>query len=170
MPDVLDRPARMRALWRRVLDDPQLQSAPYKVETNVQGQLLLSPHKPKHSFIQVRLTDLLDEYAPENGERAVELAVETPEGVKVPGVIWMSDERVAQIPDEAEASPVMPELCIEVLSSGNTCAEMEGKVALYLRSGAREVWLVSVDGAVAFYTEGGQVKASALAPSFPRRI
>ena len=170
MPDVLDRSTQIRGLWHRALSDPCLQDVPYKVETNAQGQLLLSPHKPQHSFTQVRLTDLLDEHAPENGQRAVEFAVETPEGVKVPDVVWMSDERIAQIPEEAEASPLVPELCIEVLSAGNTRQEMAGKVKLYLDGGAREVWLVSADGTVAFYGKSGPTEASAIAPSFPQKI
>ena len=169
MPDVLDQPTQMRALWHRALSDPHLRDAPYKVETNAQGQLLLSPHKPQHSFAQVRLTDLLDEHAPENGDRAVEFAVETPDGVKVPDVVWMSDRRIAQIPEGAEASPILPELCIEVLSAGNTKKEMADRIALYLDSGAREVWLVEADGAVTFYDADGERAASALAPSFPKR-
>ena len=170
MPDVLEHPARMRALWDRVLNEPYFQDAPYKLETNAQGQLLLSPHKPQHSFAQVRLTDLLDEHAPENGERAVEFAVETPDGVKVPDVVWMSDGRVAQIPEGAGASPIMPELCVEVLSKGNTKKEMADKVALYLGAGAQEVWIVEADGAVTVYDVGGERTSSALAPSFPKRI
>ena len=170
MPDVLDRSTQIRGLWHRALSDPALQDVPYKIETNAQGQLLLSPHKPQHSIAQTRLIRLLDDLAPDDGQAIVEFAVETPEGVKVPDVVWMSDERVAQIPDGAEASPLTPELCIEVLSAGNTRREMEGKVKLYFDGGAKEVWLVSADGAVAFYREDGPAETSAIAPSFPREI
>ena len=170
MPDVLDPPLRMRALWHRALSDPSLQDVPYKVETNAQGQLLLSPHKPQHSIAQTRLIRLLDDLAPDDGQPIVEFAVETPEGIKVPDVVWMSNRRIAQIPDGAEASPLMPELCIEVLSSGNTRQEMQGKVALYFGCGAQEAWLVSTDGSVTFYGKGGPTEASAIAPSFPPQI
>ena len=170
MPDVLEHPARMRALWDRVLNEPYFQDAPYKVETNSQGQLLLTRHKPQHSFAQTRILRLLDDLAPEDGESTVELAVETPDGVKVPDVVWMSDGRVAQIPEGAGASPLMPELCVEVLSKGNTKKEMADKVALYLGAGAQEVWIVEADGGVTVYDADGERTSSALAPSFPKRI
>ena len=96
--------------------------------------------------------------------------METPDGVKVPDVVWMSDGRVAQIPEGAGASPLMPELCVEVLSKGNTKKEMADKIALYLGAGAQEVWIVEADGGVTVYDVGGERTSSALAPSFPKRI
>lgn len=156
-----------RRLWRRLLADPRFEDAPYKAETNARGQILLSPHKPQHSFAQTRILRLLDDAAPDRGQSTVEFAVETPEGIKVPDVVWMSDEGIGKIPDGAEASPIMPEICIEVLSNANTRAEMDEKVALYLRSGAREVWLVSTGGVVTFYDVDGKRTASAVAPLFP---
>ena len=73
--------------WQRVLDDPALRNLPYKVETNETGQIILSPHKPRHSHAQTRITDLMRDHATQPGERAVEFAVETRKGVKVPDVV-----------------------------------------------------------------------------------
>ncbi len=154
-------------LWHRVLADPRLRDLPYRVETEEPDRIILSPHKPRHSFQQSRLVRLLFEHVQEAGEPTVEFAVETPHGVKVPDVVWISDSRAAQIPDDAEASPVMPELVVEVLSRSNPKREMMGKVQLYLQGGAHEVWLCDADGRLTVYDESGERATSALAPTFP---
>lgn len=158
------------SLWHRALHDPQLQDLPFKIETNERGQLILSPHKPVHSHRQSQLLRLLDRHVPAPGEALIELAVDTPEGVKVPDVVWMSENRWAQIPDDAEASPVVPELCVEVRSASNTDDEMTEKRRLYFTGGAREVWTCDLEGKVRFYDAGGQQSSSRLAPSFPASI
>lgn len=158
------------SLWHRALHDPQLQDLPFKIETNAHGQLVLSPHKPVHSRQQSHILRLLDRHAPSSGEAVIEFAVETTEGVKVPDVVWISEERWAQIPDGAAASPVVPELCVEVVSTSNTGAEMDEKRRLYLEGGAREVWTCDLEGQVRFYDGDGERSSSRLAPSFPASI
>ena len=162
--------SRQAGLWGRVLSDPCLKDLPFKVETNQYGQIVLSPHKPRHSFLQTKISDLLRDHLQEDGYRAVEFAVETPKGVKVPDVAWLSSERHAQIPEDAEASPVMPEICVEVLSAGNTEAEMDEKRKLYFEGGAEEVWTVAEDGTVTFHDSSGVLPASKRATSFPDRV
>ncbi len=158
--------------WQRVLDDPALRNLPYKVETNETGQIILSPHKPRHSHAQTRITDLMRDHATQPGERAVEFAVETRKGVKVPDVIWISEERWEALPEDVEASPFAPEICVEVLSSANTDAEMEAKRRLYFEGGAREVWLCDEGGQMTFYVAGEEkpVARSLLIPGFPSTI
>lgn len=158
------------SLWHRALHDPQLQDLPFKIETNAYGQLVLSPHKPHHSRQQSTILRLLDQHVDVPGEATVELAVETPAGIKVPDVVWMSERRWTQIPDAAEASPVMPELCVEVLSASNTEDAMSAKRALYFSEGAEEVWTCDLDGTIRFYTPEGEHSTSTLAPSFPATI
>ncbi len=155
--------------WHRVLNDPQLRDLPYKVETNEHGQIVLSPHKPQHGIWQTRIGDLLRDHAPQ-GVRAVEFAVSTTKGVKVPDVVWVSDERFRQISEEAEASPVMPEIVVEVLSEGNTEAEIAEKRRLYLAEGADEVWTCAPDGTMTFYDASGPHDTSELVPSFPTQV
>ena len=166
----MDTQTRPYTAWHRVLHDERLQDLPYRVETNEHGQIILSPHKPRHSFTQIRITDLLREHLDRPGGRAVEFAVATAKGVKVPDVVWISDERAQQIPEDAEASPVMPELVIEVLSATNTEPEMKEKRALYVAEGAQEVWFVGEDGAVRFFDADGSLETSRLAPSFPGKV
>ncbi|MFO8098321.1 MAG: Uma2 family endonuclease [Salinibacter sp.] len=157
-------------VWHRVLNDPQLRDLPYKVETNEHGQIVLSPHKPHHGIRQTRIGDLLRDHAPPSGVRAVEFAVSTAKGVKVPDVVWVSDDRFRQVPDEAEASPVMPEIVVEVLSEGNPEAEIAEKCRLYLAEGADEVWTCAPDGTMTFHDASGPHDTSTLVPSFPAQV
>lgn len=169
-----DRPehgtSRHAALWHRVLNDPHLRNLPYKVETNEHGQLILSPHKTRHSDFQGDLILLLAEHAPKDGRPRPEYPIETSGGVKVCGVVWRSAERAAQVPEGAEASPVAPEICIEVVSGSNTHSEMDEKRRLYVEAGAEEVWIVSAEGAITFYDAGGPLSASKIATGFPAQI
>ncbi len=158
--------------WQRVLEDPRLRDLPYKVETNEKGQVILSPHKPKHSLQQGRIVGLLYAHGDEAGETAVEFAIETRQGVKVPDVVWVSQALLANIPEDAQASPLVPEICVEVLSSANTDAEMAQKRRLYLAGGALEVWLCDGEGHITFYIAGQTepVAHSLLMPDFPSSI
>lgn len=152
--------------WSKAMRD--LPDLPYKVETNARGQLILSPPKPEHSIPQFTVSRLI--YEALGKTVGPEFAVHTAEGVKVPDVIWISDERWAQVPEGAEASPVMPELCAEVMSDSNTEAEMVEKRRLYFEGGAEEVWIIGRDGDVRFFRADGPIEQSNLAPSFPKTI
>lgn len=154
-------------LWQSILDDPQLQDLPFKIETNERGQLVLSPHKRIHSIRQTQITDQRAEAIDRSGIRSVELAIGTSKGVKVVDVAWMSSERFAGIDTEAEPTPIAPELCVEVVSASNTQEERGEKRPLYCEAGAEEVWIVEEDGAVSFCDEAGPIEASALRRTSP---
>lgn len=156
--------------WSRALRDPSLRDLPYKIETNEYGQLVMSPQKPKHGHLQSRIDVLLAQLISHPGRGAVEFAIETPKGVKLPDVAWISEERWAQIPEEAEASAVAPEICIEVLSRSNTVAEIDEKRRLYFDAGALEVWTCGVDGDMRFYDPAGELSASRIVPDFPKHV
>jgi Uma2 family endonuclease len=158
------------ATWHRALHDPQLRDLPFKIETNPHGQLILSPHTPFHSRVQSRLLRLLDDHVADAGEATIEVAVRTDAGVKVPDVVWLSDDRWARIPEDAEASPVTPELCVEVRSESNTDEEMTAKRRLYLDEGAQEVWICDADGRLRIFDAEGERSRSALAPTAPDTI
>ena len=155
--------------WSRALRDPSLRDLPYKIETNEHGQLVMSPQKPGHGLLQFRIGTLLEQFEP-GGRVAVEFAVETSKGVKLPDVVWISDERLQQMPEGAEACPVAPEICVEVLSYSNTKGEIEEKRNLYFEQGALEVWTCDMMGRMRFFDHSGERSASGLAPSFPVRI
>ncbi|PSQ71940.1 MAG: Uma2 family endonuclease [Bacteroidetes bacterium QH_9_67_14] len=152
--------------WSKAMRD--LPDLPYKVETNARGQLILSPPKPEHGFSQSRISRRIFEALGE--VVGVEFSVYTSGGVKIPDVVWMSEERRARIPEGAEASPVVPELCVEVMSDSNTEAERAEKRDLYFDGGAKEVWVVGRDDAVRFFDADSEIEQSRLAPDFPSRI
>lgn len=159
----------METIWSRALRDPSLRDLPYKIETNEHGQLVMSPQKPRHGRMQLRIGSMLEQIVP-SGKAAVEFAVETRRGVKLPDVVWISEERWTLIPEDAEVSQIAPEICIEVLSDSNTRSEIDEKRSLYFERGAREVWTCDVNGQMRFFIPTGERPHSRLVPSFPRRV
>ncbi|MEX0821853.1 MAG: Uma2 family endonuclease [Rhodothermales bacterium] len=152
--------------WSRALRDPSLRDLPYKIETNEYGQLVMSPQKPGHGLMQGRIGALLDRLE-RPGRSAVEFAVETSKGVKLPDVVWISDQRLKLMPEGAEVCPVAPEICVEVLSYSNTRAEIDEKRDLYFEAGALEVWTCDMKGRMRFFDRGGEHDRSVFVPSFP---
>jgi hypothetical protein len=61
---------------------------------------------------------------------------------------------------------------VEVLSPGNTEAEIREKTALYSDAGALEVWHCAQSGAMKFLRSGGSEpsRASQICPEFPARV
>jgi len=168
MSSVTTRAEEHQDRWSEIVADPTLDGLPYKVETNAQGQIILSPHKNRHSDLQSALFQLLQQHAPE-GHISVEYALATPEGVKAPDVVWMSRERREKMRATGDPSTLAPEVCVEVMSASNTDEEMQKKRAHYRAIGAEEIWVVSEDGAIRFYAEE-EIDRSAIAPGCPNRV
>jgi Uma2 family endonuclease len=154
--------------WQEVCADPHLQDLPYKIELNEQGQILMSPVRLYHSAFQGEIIRLLTRLM-DTGKALPEFAIATEQGTKVADVVWCSDALWQQIKHEAE-SPVAPEICVEVLSSGNTAHEMLRKRMLYLAHGAEEVWLCAQDGTMQFFSADGAIECSLLVPTFPNHL
>lgn len=154
--------------WREIVADPVLRDLPYKVETNSRGQLILSPHSNRHSLRQRSIQQLLDRHAPA-GIVAPEFALATPQGVKVPDVVWMTEARWEAMQETGDPSTLAPEICVEVLSASNTVEEMADKRALYREAGAEEVWLVEHEGRIRFF-ETEELEQSAIAPECPDHL
>lgn len=168
MPTTTTRAEEHQARWEEITSDPSLRNLPYKVETNQRGQIVLSPHENRHSFLQERVQDLLDEYAPE-GRHPPEFAIATPEGVKAPDVVWMSPERLREMEKTGDPTMLAPEICVEVLSSSNTEQEINEKRALYREVGADEVWVVDEDNQIRFYRDE-EMDHSRIAPDCPPEL
>lgn len=154
--------------WQEACLDPRLQNLPFKVELNEYGQAVLSPVKVSHSALQGEIEFLL-RCLLKGGKTLPECAIATEKGTKVADVAWVSAQRFQTIRDEAECS-IAPEICVEVLSAGNSAREMAEKCALYLRHGALEFWVCSEDGCLSFYGREGLMPRSRLAPDFPEKI
>jgi len=154
--------------WQEIVGDPLLSDLPYKTETNHRGQIVLSPHKNRHSVTQEQIQDLFDKHAPD-GLQPTEFAIATPEGVKVADVIWMSTGRWEQMQKTGDPSTLAPEICVEVMSESNDWDEMYFKRELYREAGAEEVWIVTEDGDVHFFAEE-KLQASGIAKEFPSEL
>ncbi len=161
-----DRTAFNLAVWDKLVADPELAKLPYRVETDQHGQMIMSPPPaPSHGNKQSRLSRLLGNLLTE-GQTICECPISTRLGVKAADVAWCSDE----VWRESEGKSCLlraPEICIEILSPSNTKSEIEEKKSLYFEGGAREFWLCDEAGSMRFFSPGGQLPASALAPEFP---
>ena len=104
-----------------------------------------------------------------------------PKQVRVPDVSFLRWERFPNraFPQEAIWS-IAPDLAVEILSPGNTKAEMDRKVREYFQAGARRVWLVDpLSRTAQVYTsprrftvinEDGLLDAGNLLPGFELRL
>lgn len=154
--------------WSEIVDNPHLQDLPFKIEQDGYGNILMSPASNRRNRIQYRIARRLESEMG-CGEVFLECSVATSKGVKVPDVVWQSSEHYAAHGDTTPMT-VAPEICVEVLSPSNSTAEMDEKQRLYFEAGAREVWVCSETGSLAFYNAQGILAESVIAPGFPKTI
>lgn len=154
--------------WQEVLEDKSLRDLPYRIELNAQGQIIMSPVRPRHSAYQGEIIALLRKLNPD-GRVLAEPAIETSDNVKVADVGWISYERYARVHNEIVFT-IPPEICVEVQSESNTSVEMMYKKKLFIEKGALEFWLCDENGSMSFYGKDGPLKNSVLVPDFPMRI
>jgi len=143
--------------WQEVLADKSLRDLPYKIELNEKGIIEMSPASFLHSLLQGRLAKIIGNQL--EGEVFTELAVQTTKGIRVPDVAWGSLAYVQKHIKDIYALSA-PELCVEIISPSNTREEMMNKVELFLEADAKEVWLVTEDGRVTYYSKSGQQEKS----------
>ena len=159
---------REQERWADLVRDPTFQDLPYKIETNARGQIILSPHSNRHSFVQDKIQALLRQHAPD-GSTPPEFAIATPHGVKSPDVAWISPERRREMQETGDPTTLAPEIGIEVLSASNTAEEMDDKRVIYFDAGAEEVWLIDLDGRIRFFGEK-EMDGSVVVPGMPDRL
>lgn len=117
----------------------------------IKGELIKVSPPPghEHGLVAMNLASPLYEYV-KNKKLGKVYAAETgflleqnPDTVRAPDVAFVRRERFE------EAGPIKgywigaPDLAVEVLSPSDTVRKVEGKVAHWLESGARTVWIVS---------------------------
>ena len=113
----------------------------------IKGELLTMPlPKHVHGRVTANLTILLGQHAKANrlGEVVAESGykLETdPDTVLGPDVSFVSRARVDRAGDGYYDGP--PDLAVEVLSPGDRRGYVERKLALWLETGTRSVWLVN---------------------------
>ncbi|MFB6232483.1 MAG: Uma2 family endonuclease [Salinibacter sp.] len=168
MPTTTTPAEEHQARWKEIVQDPSLRDLPYKVETNSRGQIVLSPHKNRHSLQQKAVQKKLDELL-SGGEAFQEWAIATEEGTKQADVIWASSGRLQDMKETGDPTTLAPEVCVEIMSDTNDWAEMEEKRRLYREAGAAEVWVVGEDGEVHFFRDE-EVGQSEIVPAFPDEL
>lgn len=150
--------------WNEILNNPFFRDIPYKVELNKYGQILMSPASNRHGIVQYKIGREIERLK-KGGVIIVECSILTSEGVRVADVAWASDEFFAEFADKTPY-PKAPEICVEVVSPGNSRAEIEEKIRLYLEKGALEVWIVSTKNKINFFTHTGEIKKSKVVENF----
>ncbi|WP_121971439.1 Uma2 family endonuclease [Leptolyngbya sp. BC1307] len=124
---------------------PQNEWITYEI---IDGELFVtrSPHR-RHQRIAGKIFSALDAWSEQSGlgEPILSPGVILSDADNViPDVVWVTKERLAVIEDEAGHLTGVPELLVEVLSSGsqNISRDREAKLKLYSVRGAREYWIV----------------------------
>jgi Uma2 family endonuclease len=157
--------------WDELLADAELAKVEGRIETDRHGHILMSPPPaPDHGSFQVEIGHLLRSLIPQ-GRVLTECPISTADGVRAADVAWVSAESLRDLGNRA-CFPRAPELCVEVLSPGNTDEEIREKVGLYFDAGAREVWLCDAQGHMKFLgsAAGRPLKRSGLCPQFPKVV
>jgi Uma2 family endonuclease len=113
----------------------------------IDGELFVTraPHW-KHQQICVNIVTQLKIWSSQTNLGSVATGVGiifTDEDNVIPDVVWVSNEKLAQILDEAGHLTSAPELVVEVLSPGseNERRDRELKLKLYSVQGVREYWI-----------------------------
>jgi len=157
--------------WTELLTDRALAKLEGRVETDRHGHVIMSPPPgSQHGRFQARIAILLDRLL-QDGEVLTECPISTADGVRATDVAWASSDRLRELGNRI-CFPTAPEICVEVLSPGNTETELREKIALYFDAGAVEVWVCSPLGEMRFFHRGEAEPspASLSCPGFPSQV
>jgi Uma2 family endonuclease len=108
---------------------------------------MMSPGRGRHAAVGMRIGRSLLDFVETNnlGEvfdsSAGYVVSRDPDTVREPDVSFLCSERLKQQDLDAFLEGA-PDLAVEVLSPGNTAAEMRDKMADYFRAGCRVVWII----------------------------
>jgi Uma2 family endonuclease len=116
----------------------------------VKGELVtMSPAGSEHGAVIMNLAVPLGQYIKANklgiafgAETGFKLATD-PDTVRAPDISFVRSERIPDTGIPISYWPGAPDLAVEVLSPGDTIAEVEEKIAEWLDAGASAVWVVS---------------------------
>jgi Uma2 family endonuclease len=115
----------------------------------VAGELIdMAPANALHSVIALELGARLRNYVQVHNQGAIFgadagfLIARDPDTVRAPDVAFVTQERIARIGLPEQYFPGPPDLAVEVISPSERRAEIDAKVADYLRAGTQMVWVV----------------------------
>jgi Uma2 family endonuclease len=151
----------------------------------IRGRVVpLTKPKPKHGRITMRLGSAVERfvrrhklgetYAAETGY----LLERDPDTVRAPDVSFVRAE-LAKKHNEDEWYPHSPDLAVEVISPSDTPQQVTDKIELWLRHGARSVWVIDpvartltihrADGTEELIREDEPLRDQAVLPGFSIR-
>lgn len=113
----------------------------------IKGELLtMPPAKYEHGRVCANLTFLLMQHVKANrlgmvGTECGYKLESDPDTVLAPDVSFVAQDRISLSPEGYHSGP--PDLAIEVLSPGDRPGYVERKLAVWLATGTRSVWLVN---------------------------
>ncbi|MGC1308610.1 MAG: Uma2 family endonuclease [Phormidesmis sp.] len=123
---------------------PQNEWTTYEI---IDGELFVSrlPHR-RHQQIALEICSALNTWSKQSGLGEVIIApgiILSDADNVIPDAVWVTKTRMTLIEDEAGHLNGIPELVIEVLSSGreNIRRDREAKLKLYSAQGAQEYWI-----------------------------
>ena len=156
--------------WSELLADPELTRIEGRIETDRHGHIIMSPPPaPSHGSFQSKIAVLLERHLT-TGRVLTECPISTADGVRAADVAWASAKLMRELGKQVCFSQA-PEICVEVVSPGNTRTELVEKMALYFDAGAKEVWLCDYSGTVTFFAAAGEpLRGSRICPRFPKRV
>jgi Uma2 family endonuclease len=157
--------------WDELVKDPEVAKIEGRVETDRYGHVIMSPPPAaRHGSYQFEIAYLLRSLM-HGGRVLTECPISTADGVRAADAAWASPERMKELGNRV-CFPRSPEICAEVLSPGNSDAEIQEKMALYFDAGAKEVWLCETSGTMKFFmaADGQSIRASKLCPKFPAQV
>ncbi len=110
----------------------------------IKGELVpLAPTSLEHGDISMNLISLLNRYVRANQLGRVympDTGFRVDERVLIPDIAFLSN---ARMPDNlSKASPVPPDLTVEVISPTDTLQRVEEKIFAYLEAGTQLVWVI----------------------------
>lgn len=137
---------------------------PGKVTELIRGRLVVhEPPSTLHGRVSARLTVRLGEFVFRHGlgemfAQDTGFKIESkPDTVRAPDLAFVSRERTREIPARGYA-PLTPDLVVEIRSPDDRTGEVLAKVAAWLDSGARLLWVIDPERAEAqVYRPDGSV-------------
>ena len=109
--------------------------------------IMMSPGRGRHAAVEMRIGRALLNFVEVHrlgevfGSSVGFVVSRHPDTVRQPDVSFLCAERLKQQDLDAFLEGA-PDLAVEILSPGNTVAEMRGKMADYFGAGCRVVWIV----------------------------
>jgi Uma2 family endonuclease len=122
----------------------------WQVERDASGSLLMSPNASRNSPKNVELVVQLHAYAKANGGKAFgpdagftmpDKALLSPDGS------WIADDRWRALTDSQRDSyaPIVPDICVELVSKSDSPLRIRRKVERYQEYGARYAIMIDPD-------------------------